>query len=138
MSLAHAVVTVAVHVVAGVAVMQVDVGGAVRAAAGAELRQITRVTGFAAWSACWLELHSNVHGKQQSLGKRQRGELRRIYVELFMKTAVKKVDNIVAGVSEHVIPGSPGSTVREHKQHRPSECRWKRCSRDSYIPLDGE
>ena len=43
-SLADAVITVAVHVLAGVAVVQVDVGGAVRAAAGAELRQITRVT----------------------------------------------------------------------------------------------
>lgn len=40
-SLTDAVVTVAVHVVAGVAVMQVDVGGTVRAGAGAELRQIT-------------------------------------------------------------------------------------------------
>ncbi len=40
-SLTDAVVTVAVHVVAGMAVMQVDVGGTVRAGAGAELRQIT-------------------------------------------------------------------------------------------------
>ena len=58
-SLADAVVTVAVHVVAGVAVVQVDVGGAVRAGAGAELRQITGVTGFTAWSACWLQLHTH-------------------------------------------------------------------------------
>lgn len=56
-SLTDAVITVAVLVVAGVAVMQVDVGGAVRAATGAELRQITRVTGFTAGSACWLQLH---------------------------------------------------------------------------------
>lgn len=57
MSLADAIITVAVHIVAGVAVMQVNVGGAVRAGTGAELRQITRVTGFTAWSACWLQLH---------------------------------------------------------------------------------
>lgn len=59
-SLADAVVTVAVHVLAGVAVMQVDVGGAVRAAAGAELRKITGVAGFAARRACRLQLHVNI------------------------------------------------------------------------------
>lgn len=42
--LAHAVVAVSVHLVAGVAVVQVDVGRAVRAAAGAELGQVTRVS----------------------------------------------------------------------------------------------
>lgn len=60
-SLADAVVTVAIHVLAGVAVMQVDVGGAVRAAAGAELRKITGVAGFAARRACRLQLHVNIH-----------------------------------------------------------------------------
>lgn len=66
-SLTDAVITVAVHVVAGVAIMQVDVGGAVRACTGAELREVTRVTGFTAWGACWFQLHSNVDSIQQSL-----------------------------------------------------------------------
>ncbi len=66
-SLADAVVTVTVHVVAGVAVVQVDVGGAVRAGTSAELGEITRVAGFTAWSACWLQLHANVESRQQSL-----------------------------------------------------------------------
>lgn len=77
-SLADAVITVAVHVVAGVAVMQVDVGGAVRAGTSAELRQITRVTGLTAWSACWLQLHSNVDSKQQSLSQRPTVKLRQL------------------------------------------------------------
>ena len=59
-SLANAVIAVAVHVVAGVAVVQVDVGGAVRAGAGAELGQITGVTGFTAWSAGRLQLRSEI------------------------------------------------------------------------------
>lgn len=65
-SLANAVVTVAIHIVAGVAVVQVDVGGAVRAGAGAELGQITGVTGFTAWSACWLQLHSGTYTQNQT------------------------------------------------------------------------
>lgn len=56
MSLAHAVVAVPVHLVAGVAVVQVDVGGAVRAAAGAELRQVAGVGGLATRRASWLQL----------------------------------------------------------------------------------
>ena len=64
--LADAVVTVAVHVLTGVAVMQVDIGGAVRAGAGAELRQVARVTGVTAWSARRLQLHSHFDSKQQS------------------------------------------------------------------------
>lgn len=40
-SLANAVVAVAVHVLAGVAVVEVNVGGAVRAGSGAKLRQVT-------------------------------------------------------------------------------------------------
>lgn len=71
MSLADAVITVAVHVVAGVAVVQVDVGGAVRAGTGAELGEITRVTGFAAWSACWLQLHPKNDSGQQPVRQRQ-------------------------------------------------------------------
>lgn len=58
--LADAVITVTVHVVAGVSVVQVDIGGAVRTCTSAELWQITRVTGFTAWSACWLQLHSDI------------------------------------------------------------------------------
>lgn len=53
-SLAHAVVAISVHLVAGVAVMQVDVGRAVRAAASAELRQVAGVAGLATRRACWL------------------------------------------------------------------------------------
>lgn len=64
-SLADAIVTVAAHVVAGVAVMQVDVGGAVRAGAGAELRQIARVAGFTAGRACQLQLHSEDKKKKK-------------------------------------------------------------------------
>ena len=52
--LADAVITVSIQAVAGVAVMQVDVGGAVGADAGAELGKITSVAGFTAWSSSWL------------------------------------------------------------------------------------
>lgn len=69
MSLADAVVTVAVHVVAGMAVVQVDVGGAVGAGAGAELRQIAGVAGFAAGSACCLQLQAT---------RRQRPSVKRV------------------------------------------------------------
>lgn len=55
-SLAHAVVAVAVHLVAGVAVMQVDVGRAVRAAASAELGKVAGVGGLAARRARRLQL----------------------------------------------------------------------------------
>lgn len=54
MCLTDAIITVAVYVAACVAVMQVDVGGAVRAGASAELREITRVAGFTAGRPCWL------------------------------------------------------------------------------------
>lgn len=59
MSLADAVVTVAVHVVAGVSVVQVDIGGAVGAAAGAELREVAGVAGLPAGRARQLQLHSD-------------------------------------------------------------------------------
>ncbi len=72
-SLADAVVTVAVHVVAGVAVMQVDVGGAVRAGASAELREITRVTGFTAWSPCWLQLQRREVQKYRKICRTLKG-----------------------------------------------------------------
>lgn len=60
MSLADAIVTVAIDIVAGVTVMQVDVGGAVRVGTSAELREITGVAGLTARCACWLQLHSNI------------------------------------------------------------------------------
>lgn len=95
-SLADAVVAVAVHVVAGVAVVQVDVGGAVGAGAGAELGQITGVTGFAAWSSRWLQLHSNVDSKRQSLRQRLVVKLRQICGEL--KRALEKyLPNFING-----------------------------------------
>lgn len=56
-SLTHAVVAVSVHLVAGVAVVQVDVGRTVRAAAGAELGQVAGVGGLAARRARRLQLH---------------------------------------------------------------------------------
>lgn len=65
-SLTDAVVTVAVYIVASVAIMQVDIGGAVRACTGAELRQITRVTGFTAWRSGWLQLRSEINSNKQS------------------------------------------------------------------------
>lgn len=58
--LADAVVAVAIDVVAGVAVVQVDVGGAMWAGAGAELGEITGVTGFTARSSCRLQLHTKI------------------------------------------------------------------------------
>lgn len=51
MSLTNAIITVAVHVVAAMAIMKVDVGGTVRTGTGAKLRQITRVAGFTAQCA---------------------------------------------------------------------------------------
>lgn len=46
MSLADAVVAVALNALAGVPVMQVDVGWAVRVGAGTELGQVAGVTGL--------------------------------------------------------------------------------------------
>lgn len=97
-SLADAIITVAVHVVAGVAVMQVDVGGAVRAGTGAELREITRVAGFTARCACWLQLRANVDSSEQaSLSKTTTVKPRQIRGEL--KIALEKyLANLVKGV----------------------------------------
>lgn len=58
MSLADAVVAVAVHVVASVSVVQVNVGRAVRAGSGAELGQVARVAGLAAHGAGQFELQT--------------------------------------------------------------------------------
>lgn len=88
MSLADAVITVAIHIVAGVAIMQVDVGGAVRAGTGAELGEITRVAGFPTWCACWLQLHSNVENRQKSCRKTSFVKLGQITGEL--KRALEK------------------------------------------------
>lgn len=56
MCLADAVVAVAHHVVAGVTVVKIDVGRAVRAGTGAELRQVTWVTGLSTHGPSWLKL----------------------------------------------------------------------------------
>lgn len=97
-SLADAIITVAVHVVAGVTVMQVDVGGAVRAGTGAELREITRVAGFTARCACWFQLRANVDSSEQaSLSKTTTVKPRQIRGEL--KIALEKyLANLVKGV----------------------------------------
>lgn len=58
-SLADAIVTVAVHVVTGVAVVQVDVRRTVGAAAGAELGEVAGVAGLSAGRACRLQLCSD-------------------------------------------------------------------------------
>ena len=55
--LADAVVAVALHIVAGVTVMQVHIGRTVGTDTGAELRQVTRVTGLSTGCTCWLQLH---------------------------------------------------------------------------------
>lgn len=59
MSLADAVVAVAFHAVTGVPVVQVDVGGAVRAGARAELGQVAGVTGLATQRAGWFQLEAH-------------------------------------------------------------------------------
>lgn len=60
--LADAVVTVSIHTLTGVSVVQVDISGTVRIDACAKLRQITGVTGLTARSPCRLQLH-NKHDK---------------------------------------------------------------------------
>lgn len=71
MSLADTIITVAIHIVAGMAIMQVDIGGTVRAGTGAELGEVTRVAGFPTRCACWFQLCSNVKQKlcSQSVDK---------------------------------------------------------------------
>lgn len=56
--LADAVVTVSIHTMTGVSVVQVDISGTVRIGACAELWQITGVTGLPARSPCRLQLHN--------------------------------------------------------------------------------
>jgi len=74
MGLAYAVITVAVNILAGVAVVKVDVGWTVRVGASAKFWQITRVTGFTTRSTRWLQLHTNVDSKTHE----ERVKLRRI------------------------------------------------------------
>lgn len=61
MSLADAVVAVAFNAVTGVPVVQIDVGGALRAGARAELWQVTGVTGLSTQGASWFQLEAYVH-----------------------------------------------------------------------------
>lgn len=56
--LADAVVTVSIHTLTGVSVVQVDISGTVRIGTGAKLRQVTGVTGLTARSPCRLQLHN--------------------------------------------------------------------------------
>lgn len=69
MSLADAVVAVAFHAVAGVPVVQVNIGGAVRAGAGAELGQVTGVTGLSAQGASRFQLQMRT-GKTSQIWQR--------------------------------------------------------------------
>lgn len=73
MSLADAVVTVTVHIVAGVAVVQVDVCRAMRAAAGAELGEVAGVAALAAGRARRLQLHSHKGHLVKSRGGQTKG-----------------------------------------------------------------
>lgn len=66
MSLADAVVAVALHAVTGVPVMQVDVGGAVRAGARAELWQVTGVAGLSTQGASGFQLEADAFILQRS------------------------------------------------------------------------
>lgn len=59
MSLADAVVAVAVNVVAGVPIMQINVGWAVRVSPGAELRQVTGVSGLSTQRASRFQLQTH-------------------------------------------------------------------------------
>lgn len=63
--LADAVVAVAVHVVAGVPVVQVDVGGAVGVGAGAELGQVAGVARLPAGRARRLQLRGREAGHER-------------------------------------------------------------------------
>lgn len=61
MSLADAVVAVAINVVAGVPIMQINVGWAVRVGTSTELRQVTGVTGLSTQSAGHFQLRAHKH-----------------------------------------------------------------------------
>lgn len=56
MSLADAVVTVPVNVMAGVAVVQINVGRTLSVGAGAELWQVAGVTRLSTHGSSWLQL----------------------------------------------------------------------------------
>lgn len=56
MSLADTVVAVALDIVAGVPIMQINVGWAVRAGPGTELWQVARVSGLSTEGASQLQL----------------------------------------------------------------------------------
>lgn len=56
MILADAVVAVAFNAVAGMAIMQINVGRTVRVGTGAELRQVAGVAGLSTKSASWFQL----------------------------------------------------------------------------------
>lgn len=61
MSLTDAVVAVAVHIVACVSIMQINVGWAVRVGTSTELRQVAGVTGLSTQGASWFELLKKAH-----------------------------------------------------------------------------
>ena len=86
MGLADAVVAVAVHIVAGVAVVQVDIGRAVGVCAGAELRQVTRVTGVTAWGARWLQLQTD--GRMDEAGDKQMKGMTRTVINTLTRNTV--------------------------------------------------
>lgn len=65
-SLADAVVAVAFDAVTGVPVVQIHVGGAVRAGARAELWQVAGVTGLSTQGASWFQLEAENHISQRS------------------------------------------------------------------------
>lgn len=67
MGLADAVVAVALHGVAGVAVVEVNVGRAVGVGARAEFGQVARVAGLATHGARRCELEKN-QSKHESFG----------------------------------------------------------------------
>lgn len=56
MILADAVVAVAFDAVAGMAIMQINVGRTVRVGTSAELRQVAGVTGLSTKCASWFQL----------------------------------------------------------------------------------
>lgn len=68
MSLADAVVAVALHAVTGVPVVQVDVGGAVGAGARAELGQVAGVAGFSTQGPSRFQLEAEMYVSQRSRG----------------------------------------------------------------------
>lgn len=66
MSLTDAVVAVALHVVAGVSIMQINVGRTVRVGPRAELWQVARVSGLPTKGAGQLQLRTQTQGDRES------------------------------------------------------------------------